>query len=173
LRHGNGSDIFWASTTSTSGSGNIGNEYFCYSQVVGETSASRGPNPRGISRREVCNSNATDPFLMQVTASAPALTVPDLSLTGMAVLSILLAGVGTVVDAPAVHWGSELSEVFDRMESPPTGRRRSLRSWLINRSRADSNCAGYEAGVPGGSGDTLSGLADGDVSRDSLRRKYR
>jgi hypothetical protein len=86
------SDTQWATTQSTAGTGNISNEYSCvYEQTGNQPTAVTGPKPRGY--QLVCSSNATDPFLMQVTASSttPTVSAPALSFPAMVTLSILLA----------------------------------------------------------------------------------
>lgn len=94
-----GSSTQWASTDETSGTGNISSEYNCRTAFEGETGASahpRGQKRHGGRSSFQCFSNAVDPFLMEVTANPPA-AVPDLSLTGMALLSLLLAASAVVL----------------------------------------------------------------------------
>jgi hypothetical protein len=83
----------WAWTGNTSGTGNIANEFYCYSSVVSRPTAVPGrPQARGASVSFGCYSNGEtqDPFLMTVTAGSAA-AAPALSFTGITVLALLLA----------------------------------------------------------------------------------
>jgi hypothetical protein len=83
----------WATTNSSNGTGNIGNEYSCQ-LAENNRLTSVGPQPHGAAVSLQCTSNTVDPFIMQVTASAPAVATaqaPALSFTGITVLAILLA----------------------------------------------------------------------------------
>ena len=86
---------YWASTDSTSGTGNVGGEYNCFEGFFNfETPASvRGARPHGTTGLGCfSNTEANDPFIMEVTAGPQSTaSAPDLTLPGMAVLSILLA----------------------------------------------------------------------------------
>jgi hypothetical protein len=83
----------WASTGSTAGTGNIANEFYCYSSVVSRPTAIPGSPPaRGacVSLGRDSNGATVDPFLMTVTAGSAA-AAPALSFTGITVLALLLA----------------------------------------------------------------------------------
>lgn len=94
------SEIAWASTNSTGGTGNIANEYNCYWGYFSRpTQTPTKPLAHGepISFQCFSNSVSQDPFLMQVTATAVTpLNVPDLSFTGMTLLTLLLAACAAV-----------------------------------------------------------------------------
>jgi hypothetical protein len=87
----------WAFTGSTSGAGNIANEYNCSLQEqnrLTSTTTPRSVRPHGEALVLTCQSNVTDPYLMQVTASPStptAAAVPTLSFTGVTMLTLLLA----------------------------------------------------------------------------------
>jgi len=83
----------WATTNSSNGTGNIGNEYSCQ-LAESNRPTSLTPKPHGASVVLQCTSNTVDPFIMQVTATAStssAAAAPALSFTGITVLGLLLA----------------------------------------------------------------------------------
>jgi hypothetical protein len=94
-----GSAIQWASTFTTTGTGNIANEYNCSAVISGGggqtgSTSPRSARPHGTISTTACFSNVNDPFLMQVTAGAApasAAAVPALSFYGMTLLTLLLA----------------------------------------------------------------------------------
>jgi hypothetical protein len=94
------SEIEWALTGSLAGTGDIANEYYCYYQSnVGLTAVPGRPQPRTASYWLTCQYNSTpyefeeivDPFVMQVSGSPNTSAAPTLSLTGILVLTLLLA----------------------------------------------------------------------------------
>ena len=87
------SQIEWAYTGSVAGTGDISSEYYCYYQSSSRPTAVPGrPQPRSAADSLVCYANSTeDPFIMQVTVSSSAATVPALSFAGIVALTLLLA----------------------------------------------------------------------------------
>jgi hypothetical protein len=93
--------IQWVATDSTSGTGNIPNEFFCFygfKQLPTKRPASPTAHGQPLSLGCFSNSVAVDPFLMQVNASQVSVPVsaPDLSFTGMTLLTRLLAASAAV-----------------------------------------------------------------------------
>ena len=81
----------WATTEDTAGTGNIGNEYSCYTiqvQLPGIRSL-RPAASTGGGTQLVCSQNIDDPYLMEITGTVPH-SVPALSTWGMFGTALLL-----------------------------------------------------------------------------------